>query len=95
MSSCETCGAELRVISRVPSTAMAASATMMIAIATTQPQLRLRPGGLGPSPRGGISCGPAAFCAVNTSVGGSLGRLITWVEPASKPEGAVKRRSSG
>ena len=73
----------------------AASATTMIAIATTQPQLRLRPGGLGLSPRGGISCGPAAFCAVNTSVGGSLGRLITWVEPASKPEGAVNRRSSG
>jgi hypothetical protein len=79
--------------------ASATNAAMTRITATTQPQLRRVRGGLGASPRGGITCGETFFCDAIFSVGtekisvaGSGGVSIFCVDP-SNPDGAVKRRS--
>ena len=61
MSSCDTFGVEPRVNSSVPRIATATNAAMTNSTATTQPQLRRLRGGLGGSPRGGMSCGATDF----------------------------------
>ena len=50
-----------------------------------------------------MTCGATGFCCAIDSVGtggitsvaGSAGVSIFWVEPASNPDGAVNRRSGG
>ena len=86
----------------MPSIATAASAAITRISATTQPQLRLRPGGLGASPRGGIICGATdLFDEIGSvgvemiSVAGSGGVSIIFVVDESIPDGAVYRRSAG
>ena len=87
-----------RVSSTVPSTATATSAAITSSSAITQPQLRRFDGGLGASPRGGMTCGATGFgigagAVAMISVAGSDGVSILVVAPASKPDGAVNRRS--
>jgi hypothetical protein len=83
----------------VPSTATATRAAITSTSAITQPQLRrFVAGGLGASPRGGMTCGETGFetgagAVAITSVAGSDGVSILVVDPASKAEGAVYRRS--
>ena len=101
LSSCDAFESESRVNSSVPSIATATSAAITRISATTQPQLCLRPGGFGASPRGGMTCGatglPGPIGSVgveNTSVAGSGGVSIFFVDE-SIPDGAVNRRTAG
>ena len=61
ISSCDAFASESRVSRRVPSIATAASAAITRISATTQPQLRLRPGACDASSRPGIISGATRF----------------------------------
>ncbi len=102
MSSCDAFESESRVSSRVPSIATAASAAITRISATTQPQLRLRPGRFGcVSARPESSAAQPVCRSENGSVGvemisvaGSGGVSIIFVVDESIPDGAVYRRSA-
>src|SRR3954471_10808383 len=102
ISSCDALASESRVSSRVPSIATAASAAITRISATTQPQLRLRPGGLAASSRPGIISGATGLADASgplgvemISVAGSGLVSMNLVADESIADGAVYLRSAG